>query len=66
MERHLVSLYRRDDGKWYIDFGYYDMDKRGNKDWTGISETGELTEEEFYQAVRPKLELQYHERRRAE
>jgi len=60
--RKLVSLYRISDhsNRWYISFGYYKRDQFGRLEWNGVSETAELTEEELYQAVRPKLELQRH------
>lgn len=54
--RKLISLHQAiDRSKWYVDFAYYKLDKFGDLEWTGDSEDCELTEDELYELVKPKL-----------
>ena len=45
--RKLVSLYPKNDGKYFIDFAYYENGK-----WTGESESGYLSEGDLYDCVK--------------
>lgn len=52
-------------GKWYISFAYYDdKDEFGRLEWTGDSENCELTEDELYDLVKPRLKREKTELRR--
>lgn len=57
MERRLVTLAEGfyHPGKWYVSFGYYDMDEFGHLKYAGQSENCELTEDELYDLLKPKL-----------
>lgn len=52
-------------GKWYISFAYYERDGFDHLEWTGDSENCELTEDELYELVKPKLKTEHTEIRRA-
>ena len=58
--RKLTSLYetRKGSDVWYVDFAYYEKDEYGHLEWTGDSETCELTEDELYEMVKPKLKAE--------
>ena len=54
--RKLVSLHKAiDPKKWYVSFGYYVMGKFGGLEWAGYSEYCEITEDELYELLKPKL-----------
>ena len=54
MIRKLVSLYQEPSKDWKISFGYYMIDN-GSLKFTGKSEYAHLTEDEFYQLIKPRL-----------
>ncbi len=54
--RKLVSLHKAiDPEKWYVSFGYYVTGKFGHLEWTGDSEDCEISEDELYELLKPKL-----------
>jgi len=61
--RKLTSLHKAiDDKKWYISFAYYETGEFDRLEWTGDSESCELTEDELYDLVKPKLKLEAERR----
>jgi len=62
MIRKLTSLHTAiDPNKRYISFAYYEPDQFGCLQWTGDSESCELTEDELYDLVKPKLKSEHTE-----
>jgi hypothetical protein len=63
MIRKLTSLAKGfyNAGKWYVSFAYYEKDKFDCLRWTGDSESCELTEDELYEIVKPRLRKEHTE-----
>jgi len=60
MKRKLISLYKNNEwnegGKYLVHFAYYEHDPETERlEFNGISEEALLTEEEFYNLLKPAL-----------
>lgn len=54
--RKLISLHKGFSPKsWYIDFAFYEQDGHGNLEWIGDNESAEITEDELYELLKPRL-----------
>jgi hypothetical protein len=59
MIRKLTSLHKAiEPRKWYISFAYYKNDEFENPVWSGDSEYCELTEDELYELLKPRLKYE--------